>query len=113
MKINEINVELSGNSQRYINECCESESDGKIDGFGAGCCKRRGGIAVAMWCVVLGDGVSIRFPDMFFRMVAIAMLVGALALWSAALTAMPTCAFMLSVKALGSEQGTIISWGRG
>jgi hypothetical protein len=32
-KINEINVELSGNSQRYINECCESESDGKIDGF--------------------------------------------------------------------------------
>jgi hypothetical protein len=49
MKINEINVELSGNSQRYVNECCESESDGKIDGFGAGCCKRRGGFAVAMW----------------------------------------------------------------
>jgi hypothetical protein len=43
MKINEINVELSGNSQRYVNECCESESDGKIDGFGAGCCKCRGG----------------------------------------------------------------------
>jgi hypothetical protein len=41
--INEIYVELSGNSQRYVNECCESESDGKIDGFGAGCCKRRGG----------------------------------------------------------------------
>jgi hypothetical protein len=38
-KINEINVELSGNSQRYVNECCESESDGKIDGFSAGCCK--------------------------------------------------------------------------
>jgi hypothetical protein len=34
-EINEINVELSGNSQRYVNECCESESDGKIDGFGA------------------------------------------------------------------------------
>jgi hypothetical protein len=33
MKINEINVELSGNSQRYVNECCESESDGKIDGL--------------------------------------------------------------------------------
>jgi hypothetical protein len=32
-KINEIYVELSGNSQRYVNECCESESDGKIDGF--------------------------------------------------------------------------------
>jgi hypothetical protein len=46
-KINEIKVELSGNSQRYVNECCESESDGKIDGFGAGCCKRRGGVAVA------------------------------------------------------------------
>jgi hypothetical protein len=43
MKINEINIELSGNSQRYINECCESESDGKIDGFGATYCKRRGG----------------------------------------------------------------------
>jgi hypothetical protein len=47
-KINEINVELSGNSQRYVNEYCESESDGKIDGFGAGCCKRRGGVAVAV-----------------------------------------------------------------
>jgi hypothetical protein len=32
-KINEINVELSENLQRYVNECCESESDGKIDGF--------------------------------------------------------------------------------
>jgi hypothetical protein len=42
-KINEMNVELSGNSQRYINECWEYESNGKIDGFGAGCCKRRGG----------------------------------------------------------------------
>jgi hypothetical protein len=48
--INEIYVELSGNSQRYVNECCESESDGKIDGFAAGCCKRRGGgVAVAVW----------------------------------------------------------------
>jgi hypothetical protein len=37
-------------SQRYVNECCESESDGKIDGFGAGCCKRRGVVAVAVWC---------------------------------------------------------------
>jgi hypothetical protein len=36
-KITEINVELSGNSQRYVNECCESESDGKIEGFGARC----------------------------------------------------------------------------
>jgi hypothetical protein len=42
-KINEINVELSGNSQRYMNECCESEFDGKFDGFSAGCCKYRGG----------------------------------------------------------------------
>jgi predicted nucleic acid binding AN1-type Zn finger protein len=42
-KINEINVELSGNSQRYVNECCESQSDGKIDSFSAGCCKCRGG----------------------------------------------------------------------
>jgi hypothetical protein len=32
-KISEINVELSGNSQRSVNECCESESDdGKVDG---------------------------------------------------------------------------------
>jgi hypothetical protein len=46
MDINEIYVELSGNSQRYVNECCESESDGKIDGFVAGCCKCRGGVAV-------------------------------------------------------------------
>jgi hypothetical protein len=36
-KINEINVELSGNLQRYVNECCESESDGKIDGFSTHC----------------------------------------------------------------------------
>jgi hypothetical protein len=40
--INEIVIELSENFQRYINECCESESDGKIDGFDAGCCKCRG-----------------------------------------------------------------------
>jgi hypothetical protein len=51
-EINEINVELSGNSQRYVNECCESESNGNIDGFSAGYCKRRGGVAVAMWCIV-------------------------------------------------------------
>jgi hypothetical protein len=36
-KINEIDVELSGNSQRYVNEYCESESDGKTDGFAARC----------------------------------------------------------------------------
>jgi hypothetical protein len=48
-KINEINVELSGNSQRYVNECCESESDGKVDGFCARCCKHRGGVTIAMW----------------------------------------------------------------
>jgi hypothetical protein len=61
-KIYEINGELSENSQRYINECCESESDGKIDGFGAGCCKRSGGVAVAMWCILLGrkEGVGER-----------------------------------------------------
>jgi hypothetical protein len=47
--INELNVELSQNLQRYVNECCESESDGKIDGFAAGCCKRRGRVAIAMW----------------------------------------------------------------
>jgi hypothetical protein len=41
--INEINVELSENFQRYIIEYCESEFDGKIDGFHAGCCKCRGG----------------------------------------------------------------------
>jgi hypothetical protein len=41
--INEIYVELSENSQRYVIECCEPESDGTINGFGAGCCKRRGG----------------------------------------------------------------------
>jgi hypothetical protein len=35
--IDEINVELSGNSKRYVNECCESESDRKIDGFSAHC----------------------------------------------------------------------------
>jgi hypothetical protein len=52
-KINEINLELSGNLQRYVNECCESESDGKIDGFGAGCCKCRGGVAVAICVLVL------------------------------------------------------------
>jgi hypothetical protein len=49
-KINEINVELSGNSQRYVNKCCESESDGKIDGFSTHCWECRGGFAIAMWC---------------------------------------------------------------
>jgi hypothetical protein len=48
-KVNEINVELSGNSQRYINECCESESDGKIDGFGACCWEHRGGGLDLIW----------------------------------------------------------------
>jgi hypothetical protein len=47
--INKIYVKLSGNSQRYITECCESESDGKIDGFAAGCCKCRGGVTIAMY----------------------------------------------------------------
>jgi hypothetical protein len=42
-KINEIYVRLSGNPQRYVTGCCESESDGIIKGFGADCCKRRGG----------------------------------------------------------------------
>jgi hypothetical protein len=42
-KVNEIYVELSGNSQRDVIECCESESDEIIDGFGVRCCKRRGG----------------------------------------------------------------------
>jgi hypothetical protein len=51
--INEINVELCENFQRYVNECCETETDGKIDGFGAGCCKRRGGVAIAVWCLEL------------------------------------------------------------
>jgi hypothetical protein len=46
--INEINVELSENLQRYVNECCESESDGKIDGFAPGYCQRRGGVTVAV-----------------------------------------------------------------
>jgi hypothetical protein len=55
MGINEIKVELSENCQRYVNECCESESDGKIDGFGAGCCKHRGGVAVAVWSSSTSD----------------------------------------------------------
>jgi hypothetical protein len=50
MDINEINLDLSQNFQRYVNESCESESDGKLDAFSAGCCKCRGGVAVAMWC---------------------------------------------------------------
>jgi hypothetical protein len=33
MDINEINLELPEHFQRYVNECCESESDGKTDGF--------------------------------------------------------------------------------
>jgi hypothetical protein len=53
MKINEINVELSGNSQRYVNKYCKSESDGKIDSFGAGCCKCRGGVTIAMVVLML------------------------------------------------------------
>jgi hypothetical protein len=48
MKITEINVELSGNSQRYVIECCKSESDGIIDGFGARFCKHRGGVTIVL-----------------------------------------------------------------
>jgi hypothetical protein len=44
MDINEINVELSENVQRYINQCCKSESNGKLNGFGAGYCKCRGAL---------------------------------------------------------------------
>jgi hypothetical protein len=44
MDINEINIELSETFQQYVNECCESESDGKVDGFSAGYCKCRGGL---------------------------------------------------------------------
>jgi hypothetical protein len=43
MDINKINVELSEDSQRYVNEYCESKSNGKINGFSTGCCKCRGG----------------------------------------------------------------------
>jgi hypothetical protein len=65
-KINEIYVELSENSQRYVNECCESESDGESNGFGVGCCKCRGGVAVAMWycmikVVAMGGITGFRF----------------------------------------------------
>jgi hypothetical protein len=48
-EINEIYVELSENSQRYVIECCEPESNGTINGFGAGCCKCRGGVAAGLW----------------------------------------------------------------
>jgi hypothetical protein len=51
-KINEINVELSGNSQRYVNECCKSESDGKIDSSGAGCCKCMGGVTIGRYVMI-------------------------------------------------------------
>jgi hypothetical protein len=37
IEIHEIYIELSENLQRYENEYCESESDGKIDGFSTGC----------------------------------------------------------------------------
>jgi hypothetical protein len=47
MDINEINVELSENIQRYVNECCESKSDGKIDGFGTGCYLHPGAAATS------------------------------------------------------------------
>jgi hypothetical protein len=72
MDINEINVELSENFQRYVNECCESESDGKIDGFAAGYCKRRGGgVAVAVWCVVESTNtLSQRSRDMLLASAA-------------------------------------------
>jgi hypothetical protein len=53
-EINEIKVELSGHSQRYVNEYCESESDGKIDGFSARFCKCSGGVTIAMWYIDFG-----------------------------------------------------------
>jgi hypothetical protein len=47
--INKVNVELSEHFQRYVNEYCESESDGKIDSFSAGYCKCRGRVTIAIW----------------------------------------------------------------
>jgi hypothetical protein len=59
MDMNEINVELSENFQRYVNECCESESDGKIDGVHAGCCKcRGGGVAIAVYMMCCSEGIG-------------------------------------------------------
>jgi hypothetical protein len=56
MDIKEINVEDSESFQRYVNECCESESDGKIDGFVPGCllaCTYKGtGSAKGIPCIM-------------------------------------------------------------
>jgi hypothetical protein len=48
MDINEINIELSENFQRNINECCESRSNRKINSFSTGYCKCRGRVAIAI-----------------------------------------------------------------
>jgi hypothetical protein len=61
---------------------------------------------------VRADVVRMRFPEMFFRIVATAIWDGTLALHSAALTAIPIRAFMSSVSTLGSRQGIMTSWGR-
>jgi hypothetical protein len=53
MDINEINVELSETFQRYVNECCESESDGNINGFNTGYCKHRGGASPLLYDISL------------------------------------------------------------
>jgi hypothetical protein len=62
---------------------------------------------VEVWAAV----VSIRFLERFFLTLATATCVGALALRNTAFIASPTCIFMLSISAVGFEQGiTIFSW---
>jgi hypothetical protein len=46
--INDINIELSGNRQRYVNKCSKSEANGKIDGFSAG--SNASSVAEVAWC---------------------------------------------------------------
>jgi hypothetical protein len=70
MNINEINVELSDTFQRFVNECCECESDGKIDGSSSGCCKRRGGgVAIAAWCMASHKSLKFRIINAEFAVV--------------------------------------------
>jgi hypothetical protein len=57
---------------------------------------------------VLGEGVSIRFPEMFLYTVMMEMLAGVLALCRVVLTAAPILILALSVRLWGSRQGMMM-----
>jgi hypothetical protein len=72
-----------------------------------------GRYAVMLAARVWVEGVTRRLPVMFLWIVVIVSMARAFASRRAAFTARPMVTLVLSGRARGSEQGTMISWGLG